>query len=41
VVPAIALEPFAGLYGNTHTLPTSAKISCIGFRASWPRPTAG
>jgi hypothetical protein len=39
-VPAIALKPLAGLYGNTHALPISAKISYIGFRASWPRPTA-
>jgi putative transposase len=39
-VPAIALKPLAGLYGNTRALPTSAKIPYIGFRASWPRPTA-
>jgi hypothetical protein len=39
-VPAIALKPLVGLYENTRALPTSAKIPYIGFRASWPRPTA-
>jgi hypothetical protein len=39
-VPAIASKPSGSWHGNTRALPTSARTSYIGFRASWPRPTA-